>query len=507
MSSSNHLTYDIKDAFYSNSPDYTTASPDYSIASPGKSYSSSSNNSFGLVTIASPTLLLFHNDPYMKVMHAYYAKESPIPAPSISPTVLPLSPVLPPPIFDPRDFFIPEELLSPQKQIHFLSSSPTHLTNCTKDCKVKVTTSTLTEEALSWWNSFALPIGIEEAYKLYWEFATLGPTMVSDSEKMMEAFIGGLPQSIEGNVTASKPQTLKETINITQRLMDQVTKHNFVQGTNNHKQKVDDNKNTDNNYPIMEFPLPGEVPTAREESCHCQKKKEATAVKIALLLKSRRNCQSKSDDSYTKLVPQVTPYNLGITVIVTSWLAQVESRLVEHKDREIKYYEKIRGLEFKTESSDEYIKILKKELDLIKKEKEGLDIKLTGFQTASKDLDSLLESQRLDKNKEGLGYNIVPPPPAQLYSPPKKDLSWTGLSEFADDTITDYSRPSPTIKSNTDDTNINYSVSETRESASIITSKPVIKFVKAAKRPTTNMVEIAKKPTVKYAELYRKTTK
>nr|GEZ76758.1 reverse transcriptase domain-containing protein [Tanacetum cinerariifolium] len=39
-------------------------------------------------------------------------------------------------------------------------------TNCTKDCKVKFSTGTLTEEALSWWNSFAQPIGIEEAYKI-----------------------------------------------------------------------------------------------------------------------------------------------------------------------------------------------------------------------------------------------------------------------------------------------------------------------------------------------------
>ncbi|GKA57636.1 putative reverse transcriptase domain-containing protein [Tanacetum coccineum] len=45
--------------------------------------------------------------------------------------------------------------------------------------------------------------------------------MVPDSEKMMEVFIGGLPRSIEGNVTASKPQTLEEAINIAQRLMDQ----------------------------------------------------------------------------------------------------------------------------------------------------------------------------------------------------------------------------------------------------------------------------------------------
>ncbi|GKD41173.1 putative reverse transcriptase domain-containing protein [Tanacetum coccineum] len=45
--------------------------------------------------------------------------------------------------------------------------------------------------------------------------------MVPNTKKLLEAFIGGLPRSIEGNVTASKPQTLEEAINITQRLMDQ----------------------------------------------------------------------------------------------------------------------------------------------------------------------------------------------------------------------------------------------------------------------------------------------
>ncbi|GKD25393.1 reverse transcriptase domain-containing protein, partial [Tanacetum coccineum] len=65
----------------------------------------------------------------------------------------------------------------------------------------------------------------------------------------MEVFIGGLPKSIEGNVTASKPQTLKEAITITQRLMDQVTKHNSVQGTSDHKRKFDNRRTfTTNNY-------------------------------------------------------------------------------------------------------------------------------------------------------------------------------------------------------------------------------------------------------------------
>ncbi|GKB57483.1 reverse transcriptase domain-containing protein [Tanacetum coccineum] len=110
--------------------------------------------------------------------------------------------------------------------------------NCTEYCKVKFATGTLTEEALSWWNSFAQPIRIEEAYKITWvefkkllnneKFATLCPTMVPDSEKIMEVFIGGLPRSIEGNVTTSKPQTLKEAINIAQRLMVQETFRAYV---------------------------------------------------------------------------------------------------------------------------------------------------------------------------------------------------------------------------------------------------------------------------------------
>nr|GEV55500.1 hypothetical protein [Tanacetum cinerariifolium] len=57
---------------------------------------------------------------------------------------------------------------------------------------------------------------------------------------------------------------------------------------------------------VIEFPLAEEVPTASEESCHCQKKREATAVKISLLSKSRRNCQSKSNDCYAKVSNQFT---------------------------------------------------------------------------------------------------------------------------------------------------------------------------------------------------------
>ncbi|GJY08917.1 hypothetical protein Tco_0377102 [Tanacetum coccineum] len=105
MSSLNHPTSNVEDAFSSNIPNYLPTSPDYFPASPGNTYSSSSN-SFGVVPIASPTLLLFHDDPYMKVMQAFYAEKSPIPPP----TIIPQSSML-----NPQEFFLLEGLLPPNK--------------------------------------------------------------------------------------------------------------------------------------------------------------------------------------------------------------------------------------------------------------------------------------------------------------------------------------------------------------------------------------------------------
>nr|GFC01351.1 hypothetical protein [Tanacetum cinerariifolium]GFC01453.1 hypothetical protein [Tanacetum cinerariifolium] len=139
---------------------------------------------------------------------------------------------------------------------------------------------------------------------------------------------------------------------------------------------------------------------------------------------------------------------------------------------------KIRGLEIDVEFKNNKIEYLMNELEQVKKEKEGLDSKLTGFESASKDLDTLLGSQRTDKNKEVLGYSDVPP--------------------FCS-------------KSNTSDLqNNNSSVFEHEESSTSIMSKPMIKFVKPADIHTvikTNKVETARKSSVKYAEMYRNTSK
>nr|GFB04978.1 hypothetical protein [Tanacetum cinerariifolium] len=168
-------------------------------------------------------------------------------------------------------------------------------------------------------------------------------------------------------------------------------------------------------------------------------------------------------------------YNLGID--------QLEGRLAEYKEREVKYIEIIRTLEMNKEYN-------------------------------------------LGKIKKRTRYNVVPPPAADLYRSPKKDLSWTGLPEFADDTVTDYSRPSATVEStSTEGQNKHSTTAENGESTDSILSKPAVKFVKAgdrpperpttnkaefmkaAERPTTNKVETAKKTAVRYVELYRRTSK
>nr|GFB45118.1 ubiquitin hydrolase [Tanacetum cinerariifolium] len=80
--------------------------------------------------------------------------------------------------------------------------------------------------------------------------------------------------------------------------------------------------------------------------------------------------------------------------------------------------------------------------------------KLAGLLKASKNLDNLIESQR-------------------------KDLSWTGLPEFVDDIVTDYSRPMPTVESTSEEDT----------------------------QSEKNKKETPKKSQVKYAKQYRQSNK
>ncbi|GJU84594.1 hypothetical protein Tco_1292140 [Tanacetum coccineum] len=108
MYSPDHPTSNVEDAFSSNFLNYLPpASLDYISTSPRKTYSSSSK-SFGMVPLASPTLSLFHDDPYMKALKAFYTEKSPIP------------PLI---IIPPSSIPNPQGFLSPKKQGRSSSST------------------------------------------------------------------------------------------------------------------------------------------------------------------------------------------------------------------------------------------------------------------------------------------------------------------------------------------------------------------------------------------------
>nr|GEW50564.1 hypothetical protein [Tanacetum cinerariifolium] len=156
-------------------------------------------------------------------------------------------------------------------------------------------------------------------------------------------------------------------------------------------------------------------------------------------------------------------------------------RLKEYKEREETYIVKIRTLEMYRASDLDSIKILTNEVETLKEEKDVVDGKLARLLKSSKDLENIIESQRSDKVKEGVGYNVVPLPATDLYLSPKKDLSWTGLPEFVDDTMTDYSRPSPTVVSTSaEDQNKDTSTSE--DVASPNPPKPFVKVQRETNR-------------------------
>ncbi|GJR94264.1 hypothetical protein Tco_0266438 [Tanacetum coccineum] len=83
-----------------------------------------------------PVFSSFYNNPCLKDVQAFYAKELPIssPDPITLPAILTPSPVLPPSLlFDPRYFFVPEKLLPPKKRIRSPSSSSTTLFNSSRN--------------------------------------------------------------------------------------------------------------------------------------------------------------------------------------------------------------------------------------------------------------------------------------------------------------------------------------------------------------------------------------
>ncbi|GJS55779.1 putative ribonuclease H-like domain-containing protein [Tanacetum coccineum] len=145
-------------------------------------------------------------------------------------------------------------------------------------------------------------------------------------------------------------------------------------------------------------------------------------------------------------------------------------QLVVHQKNEAVYEEKIAVLEFEVKDKSNAVTRLKNQLDETLREKDDLKAKLEQFETSSKNLNKLINSQLSSKDKTGLGYgdqlnendssgselfnsvfdsrssdgddnqtndrfkkdngyHVVPPPLTGNYMPPLADLSFAGLDD------------------------------------------------------------------------------
>nr|GEV13860.1 ribonuclease H-like domain-containing protein [Tanacetum cinerariifolium] len=113
-----------------------------------------------------------------------------------------------------------------------------------------------------------------------------------------------------------------------------------------------------------------------------------------------------------------------------SGLKSLEKRLEFFKINESICSEDIKKLKFKIHCNEITIRELRKKIETIQKEKDGIQLTIEKLENTSKSLNKLIGSQIMDNCKKGLGYNAVSPPHIGLFMPPKPNLSYIGLEEF-----------------------------------------------------------------------------
>ncbi|GJZ23160.1 hypothetical protein Tco_0560619 [Tanacetum coccineum] len=208
------------------------------------------------------------------------------------------------------------------------------------------------------------------------------------------------------------------------------------------------------------------------------------------------------------------PTNMALMAFLDSeihndktWLASVEEQHVLYKKNEVIFCEQLVVLKRDISYKDLEISMLKSELKKLKQEKE-----IEKFDNASKSLDKLIGSQIPEKSKKGVGfvsYNVVLPPPTGLFSPPKFDLSNSGLGEFQQPKFKGYG-PKPS-KSFSEDTS-----NEVRESPDAPLVEELVSDDKLEKKtifPTVAKIEFVRpkqqekqvRKPVKYTKMYRLT--
>ncbi|GJZ25613.1 hypothetical protein Tco_0569866 [Tanacetum coccineum] len=176
-------------------------------------------------------------------------------------------------------------------------------------------------------------------------------------------------------------------------------------------------------------------------------------------------------------------------------LASVEERLVFYKKNEGMLCDQIDVLKRDASYNESDINALKKQVERLKKEKEDNQFKIDNFENASKSLDKLIGNQISDKNKKGLEYNVVPPPPTGLFAPPIIDLSHSGIEKFKEPEFKGYGP-----ENNKKESNEWVSDNEDEVESPVVVEKKIVPKVDVVK--SKQQEKPVRKP-VKYAEMYR----
>nr|GEU65295.1 hypothetical protein [Tanacetum cinerariifolium] len=496
MSTPNHLTSNIEDAFSSKFLDFIPASSDYVPTSPGKTYSSSSN-SFGVVPIASPSLLLFYNDPYMKVLQAFYAKESSIPPPNpiIPPVILTPSPVLPPsPLFDPRYFFVPKELLPPKKKIHPHSSSLTTLSNSSRNQAWVLQRGTLL---------MALP----DKHQLKFNIHKDAKSLMEAIEKRLQKVISQL--EIHGESLSQEDINLK----FLRSLPSEWRTHTLIWSTNESVSAVTSVfaastkppasilPNVDNLSNFIIYSFFASQSNSPQLDNNDLKQIDANDLEemdlkwnMAMLImrakrghfarkcRSPRDTRNKDTQRRTILVETSTsnalvsqcdgvgsydwrfqadekPTNYALMAFTSSspsssdnkvdpyskaCLESVEARLVVYQQNENVFEEDIKLLKLDVMLRDNAIVELRKKFETAKKEKDDTVFDCDELNSSKLDV-SVPTSPMHDRYKSGEGYHAVPPPYIETFMPLKPDLIFHDASTISETILTVFKvKPSTT---------------------------------------------------------------
>ncbi|GJW76131.1 retrovirus-related pol polyprotein from transposon TNT 1-94 [Tanacetum coccineum] len=173
-----------------------------------------------------------------------------------------------------------------------------------------------------------------------------------------------------------------------------------------------------------------------------------------------RNQDNKNKESSKRIVPVETSTSTALvscdglggydwsdqvsndSICLKSCLETVELLKSQNEQllKDLKKYE-LMVLGYKT--GEITIRELRKKLETVQKEKDGIQLNVDKFEHASKSLNKLIECQIVKNCKKSLGYenyNVVPPPYTGNFMPPTPDLSFTSLDEFVNEPVVENSK-------------------------------------------------------------------